>query len=796
MLVRGGVTSRLDTNLIRNALRCGGSQLHFSSRPRELVPGLEGRHRTHRFSIKEDTETPKSQRTAGGQRIRRLSTIPSNYFQKSKCQAYLDDIETYYSNCSGDSADNSLSAAPEADNVHLAEGLRLVEIDLEREMFRTLHAHNCGRFGAKLIFTRDDPDHGFGMIDYMTCTGCLSHWVYKTYHEGKSEVVAGGRKYSRRDAPTMNMAVVEAFTDTGIWPTALYKAFAKCGCNEPALKCCKQMEWKDRSAVLKTGSECIAANRKEAVAASVEQIEFDDHDGHHSASVLTIAQDGTGPKRFYLCRCTGTGHMQVALCKETGQIIAIRCDQTSCVNCSRAWGKAVSEAKEKGVEISPGSVCVEHDGMCYATSVNSPSVAEEYAAEEIGKDLLTTPDGKVRSDDTAIFIGKGVSDGDSEGVKRASKAQENIIGESATAWQSFFQDWSHVKKNIGKVLFEAAKQLGYGGKRVGLTAQRIKAIEHDIEDCVRRYKGRALDPANVSESEKEGHVEVFMQELAAIIPHHCGDHEHCTLDMCKVMRLQRDNPDLTDDELEALYDASARFKGKILSVDDEGVSELTSFITSRITRKNADAVGAMESTGKIESSNAQSVSLTSGKRLNMTQTNAYIIVWNRVVGHQRMGPEFELVQMELLGVGNTPLRKKKLRELANRLSFDRKRKQTPLYSEKKKLSRIERLASEAERTKGKSSHRYRKDKDKSGGGAALSGKPRQIHCGACGQAGHRRTRCKSFPYSKNQKGEKLSGTGTSKKRKRSGGKPKKKIISIADVTQYEAAVYRMIENAK
>ena len=105
-------------------------------------------------------------------------------------------------------------------------------------------------------------------------------------------------------------------------------------------------------------------------------------------------------------------------------------------------------------------------------------------------------------------------------------------------------------------------------------------------------------------------------------------------------------------------------------------------IIKRITAKNADSIAWMESTGKIESSNAEAVVLTGGKqlnmtlstRLNMTQTNAYVAVWNRIVGHQRLGKEYELTQMDLLGVFHTPLRDKKVAEIAHMQEMSRKRK--------------------------------------------------------------------------------------------------------------------------
>ena len=467
LLQTGGASSSLETSLVRRALQYVPTKhkISFERRRPEKIPGLDGSHGTYRLHSQNDSDSPMSQR----QNNAALPTIEFGCFQKKKHRSHLLAISKFYGDSSrtADTASDATesSSPPSPDVVHIADGLRVVEIRREREMFRVLHAHHCGIFGAELIVYRDDPNHGFGMIDYMRCSGCRQEWVYRTYDEAYPKIKAEAAKYVRK-APTMNNAIVEAFIDTGVWPTAMWKAFGKAGINAPALRRMKEIEKRMRTAVASTGEKCIELNRKDAVAAAVEKIEFDDEDGHHSAAVLTIAQDGTGPKRFYMCRCTGTGHMQVALCRETGQIVAIRCDQTSCVNCSRAWGDAVKKAGADGVEVSPASVAIEHEGMCYRTSSESPSTAEEFAAGKIGRDLLTTPDGKVRPDDEAIFIGTGVSDGDSKAVRRAAKEQAKIVGDAvAIAWQSYCQDWSHHKKNIGKDLYKA-KENGYGGKKV------------------------------------------------------------------------------------------------------------------------------------------------------------------------------------------------------------------------------------------------------------------------------------------------------------------------------------------
>lgn len=786
LLRRGGASTSLKSDLVQKALQYAPPTFKEKyDEPRREV--ISTKQRTdYRFIRSNDASSPASQRAGGAS----LPTVEENYFHDRPSHLshrdHLMAISVYYGDTAR-TADADPPSSSSSDVVHIADGLRVVEIRREREMFRALHAHHCGIFGAELIIYRDDPNHGFGMIDYLRCSGCRQEWVYRTYDEAYPKIKADATKCFRK-APTMNSAIVEAFIDTGAWPTAVWKACGKAGINAPALTCMKKIEKRTRVAALSTGAKCIESNRKDAVAAAVEKIEFDDEDGHHSAAVLTIAQDGTGPKRFYMCRCTGTGHMQVALCRETGQIVAIRCDQTSCVNCSRAWGDAVKKAGADGVEVSPASVAIEHEGMCYRTSSDSPSTAEEFAAGKIGRDLLATPDGKVRPDDEAIFIGTGVSDGDSKAVRRAAKEQAKIVGDVAISWQAYCQDWSHQKKNIGKSLHEAKKN-GYGGKKVGLTTPRILAIEHDVEDCTRRYKERAIDPAGVSDEDRDKYRTTYLDELAAIVPHHCGIHTNCTVEMCGAKRILRDNPGISMEELVKRYDASTRFRGQILSVTEEGVKELSSFITKRITAKNADSIARMESTGKIESSNAEAVVLTGGKRLNMTQTNAYVTVWNRVVGHQRLGKEYELTQMDLLGVFPTPLREKKVAEIAHKQEMSRKRKSKKEYKDEKKRRKAFAAAMEETRIQGKGERRYSKNKDCGSGPLANDkSKKRPTRCGACGEIGHTRRTCQIFPYEKNCN-KKKAGSG----RKR---KANSKEIPMDDVDAYIGAAYREQKNKK
>ena len=152
--------------------------------------------------------------------------------------------------------------------------------------------------------------------------------------------------------------------------------------------------------------------------------------------------------------------------------------------------------------------------------------------------------------------------------------------------------------------------------------------------------------------------------------------------------------------------------------------------------------------------------------------------------------EYELAQMDLLGVSNTPLREKKVAEIAHMQEKSRERKSKPEYREDKKKRKACAAAMEETRTQGKGAHRYKKNKDSESGPIANSNpKKRVTKCGACRQPGHTRVKCQMFPYQKT--GNKTAGPGSQKKgvagRKR---KASSKEIPLDDVDAYIGAAYR------
>ena len=102
---------------------------------------------------------------------------------------------------------------------------------------------------------------------------------------------------------------------------------------------------------------------------------------------------------------------------------------------------------------------------------------------------------------------------------------------------------------------------------------------------------------------------VAIKRISCIIPHHCGDHENCCYDDCRMVRLRRhclakfrvECPESKDTNEEILlnhkkeilqaYGKVSRFNGKIMSMGKKGQATCYQEITKRLDESNIDIVG-------------------------------------------------------------------------------------------------------------------------------------------------------------------------------------------------------------
>jgi len=173
LLKRGGVTVSLESSLVVRAFHHASptatDAVQFVARSREAIPGLCGRHQTYRLCPATDNATPLSQRSNG----KSLPKIEEGYYQNiSPFRPHLLAIAKYYAdkhradnnqssgassavNSSGSDADTGGEITGE----QLNGSRRIVEIDLEWDMFRRLHEPFCKK-GSKLELATEPSREG------------------------------------------------------------------------------------------------------------------------------------------------------------------------------------------------------------------------------------------------------------------------------------------------------------------------------------------------------------------------------------------------------------------------------------------------------------------------------------------------------------------------------------------------------------------------------------------------------------------------------------------------------------
>ena len=78
----------------------------------------------------------------------------------------------------------------------------------------------------------------------------------------------------------------------------------------------------------------------------------------------------------------------------------------------------------------------------------------------------------------------------------------------------------------------------------------------------------------------------FVNNLLAIIPHHCGNNDFC-LD-CNFRIIQQENPTESYATHKDLYAQSSRYGGQNMSLTKNGIETLTKVIMKRFNEKSLD----------------------------------------------------------------------------------------------------------------------------------------------------------------------------------------------------------------
>jgi hypothetical protein len=372
------------------------------------------------------------------------------------------------------------------------------------------------------------------------------------------------------------------------------------------------------------------------------------HDGvEYSATTGPVAIDGAGCKRAYNHHITGTEtaaivqspaagvclhleHSQVSMCcmlsiytldfSNNNCMSSTTHHRLNCINCTRTLNRQI---EERGGIVLPedySSFNLKHEGTCYRKTTYTSAAAEEFEQEKAGAALLLDNSGNRRGSDTAIFAKIVISDNDTRGPNRLMRKQRDIIGPNAAssvdAQAVCHPDLNHHIKNASNNFHATAvNDKSFKGK-YALNSVRIRTISSDITKVIKQYKPYVGDQV---------HRHKCLDQLAAIIRHHCGDHTRCKNPMfCTYLQCKDEHPLLTPAELDDKYASnSKRNEGKYMNLTSNGIITLENIISKRFNIKNIDSIANCASSNACEGYFGQLTKFTEGKRLQGNGTDFY-----------------------------------------------------------------------------------------------------------------------------------------------------------------------------
>ena len=261
-----------------------------------------------------------------------------------------------------------------------------------------------------------------------------------------------------------------------------------------------------------------------------------------------------------------------------------------------------------------------HAGVCYRNSSLNPASAEETQAIMAAKDLLVDKNGNYVGDDRAIFGNFISADNDTRAPSAFIREQNRIIGEAADGLAEHSPDKGHVMKCNNNALFKLRGEDKSLSGNHALTNLRIKSLTSDVKAVVDDYQqnGFCNDVAR----------KACLDQMLAIVPHHCGDHDKCTNEKwCKYLVVKNEYPDLDERKIaeEAMARSHRPFGGKNMSLSHEGIETLTNKIRQRFNAKSIDRIARGGCSNLSESFWNMNTKFSEGKRLNEDHTDSYVV---------------------------------------------------------------------------------------------------------------------------------------------------------------------------
>ena len=415
--------------------------------------------------------------------------------------------------------------------------------------------------------------------------------------------------------------------------------------------------------------------------------------------------------------------------------------KNKCINCTRALNKRV---RDSGRTVTPEEYCqfsMEHDGPCYRKTNYSTAASEEFLSEECARGLLLDASGKPRNEDTCVFASTIVADNDSKSVKRAQRAQREIMGDVVEGLSTHDPDLNHLIKNQSNDMYDAAKKNPALRGQTGLKPLRIKSLSSDMTRIVKDLHDNENDPQA---------RQVCLDAIDALVLHHCDDHSKCKHEKyCTFRQIKKEHSDWNDQQVrEERAKQTKRFNGVSMSLSKSGIELLQKIVSKRFNNDTIDVVAKCGCSNRCEGFWGHTIKHSEGKRVLGNGTNLWYM-FLQLCFCCGNGKDTERTAEELSSLLKLEVTEEEKKE-HERAQKKRKKDNERHSSEKGKLARKQAKLTAAHRAgkdPNKSSH-YKTEK------APIKEKKRkQSKCSKCHLSGHTARDCVLAKAPKKRKAE-------------------------------------------
>ena len=218
----------------------------------------------------------------------------------------------------------------------------------------------------------------------------------------------------------------------------------------------------------------------------------------------------------------------------------------------------------------------------------------------------------------AIFGINISADNDTRAPSIFIQEQNRIIGDAADGLADHSPDRGHIMKCNNNALFKLRKEDATLRGVHALTPKRIAMMNSDISATIDDYSKMGIGDPYAQKA--------CLNQLAAIVPHHCGQHHLCKNERwCTYLMIQNKRPDWDAHSITvaATAESNCPLNGKPMSLSVDGMSTITKEINTRFNKATTNKISNCGCSNLAENFWSATTKFSQGKCLSQDHSDHY-----------------------------------------------------------------------------------------------------------------------------------------------------------------------------